>query len=483
MGNAGERLSGRRGLFVLGLAAFSIVATSADAAAKRRRPPAKPTPAPAAPIDPHATERAQIAAWRDRLLSSTFAPERTLAILADGTMPRFGQKACDKEAAPATVALEIKPKAGKGRPGEDHRMIGYRGDSGAWCMAAGVGVITFADGSRWLGQVSTVGDGGGVRNFLPRPDGLGELIAQDGARTPQKVAARADILWGFDVREALPPPAPGAIPISLAATPPASTAIAKPPAKPVVKAPAKPVVKLTAKAPPAPAPVPAPTPPAAAKSPMGLLAGLAAAKSAAPPAAGQDKPRMAGMFGLVGGAPSRAAAPSPVTPVKLTAAPPPVRVSPSLAAAKAGPAQARQAFDVVDGTTGLYMSPFTSDGVTSAWITKSMQVKAAGQIGSMAGNYLGQKAMEQVPFVGGFLGKKAGAAVGRQVALSAIGGEAFLRSSTDLSFNSAEALVGWTLANHGSREDIGQVMQAVIAIYPDVQTPYLVAAQQMKKKP
>ena len=212
-------------------------------------------------------------------------------------MPSFGQKACDKEAAPATVALEIKPKAGKGRPGEDHRMIGYRGDSGAWCMAAGVGVITFADGSRWLGQVSTVGDGGGGRNFLPRPDGLGEMIAQDGARTPQKVAARADILWGFDVREALPPPPPGAIPISLAATAPASTAIAKPPAKPVVKAPAKPVVKVTAKAPPAPAP----PPPAAAKSPMGLLAGLAAAKSAAPPAAGQAKPAMAGMFGLVGG--------------------------------------------------------------------------------------------------------------------------------------------------------------------------------------
>ena len=477
MGNAGGRLSGRLGILVLGLAAFSIMASSADAAAKRRRPPAKPAPAPAAPIDPYATDRAQIAAWRDRLLSSTFVPERTLAILADGTLPRFGQKACEREAAPATVALEIKPKAGKGRPGEDHRMIGYRGDSGAWCMAAGVGVITFADGSRWLGQVSTAGDGGGGRNFLPRPDGLGEMIAQDGARTPQKVAARADILWGFDVREALPPPPPGAV--SLAATPPAVKAVANPPEKPAEKAAPKPVVKVAAKAPPAPAPAS----PAPAKSPMSLMAGLGAAKPAAPPAAGQARPAMAGVFALVGGAPSRATAPSPVTPVKLTAAPPSVKVSTSLSAAKAGPAPARQAFDVVDGTTGLYMSPFTSDGVTSAWITKSMQVKAATQVGQMAGNYLGQKAMEQVPFVGGFLGKKAGAAVGRQVALSAIGGEEFLRSSTDLSFNSAEALVGWTLANHGSREDIGQVMQAVIAIYPDVQAPYQVAAQQMKKTP
>ena len=84
----------------------------------------------------------------------------------------------------------------------------------------------------------------------------------------------------------------------------------------------------------------------------------------------------------------------------------------------------------IEGSAGKYASPFTSDGVTAGWVTKSMQVKAAGQIGSMAGNYAGQKAMEQVPFVGGFLGKKAGAAVGRGVALKAIGGEEFLRSST-----------------------------------------------------
>ena len=84
-----------------------------------------------------------------------------------------------------------------------------------------------------------------------------------------------------------------------------------------------------------------------------------------------------------------------------------------------------------------------------------MQVKAAGRSAQWLATILVKRAMEQAPFVGGFLGKKAGAAVGRQVALSAIGGEEFLRSSTDLSFDSAEALVGWTLANHGSREDIG----------------------------
>ena len=364
-------------------------------------------------------------------------------------------------------------------------MIGYRGESGAWCMAAGVGVITFADGSRWLGQVSTAGDAGGRRNFLPRPDGLGEMIAQDGIRTPQKVAARADILWGFDVREALPPP-PGAVPALAASAPPAPPRpVAKAPEKASEKATVKPAARLAESATTA-----APAGPQwATRASVGLLSGFAATKPGSAPAATQARPAVASIFGLVaGGASPRPASAPPVIPIKLTTPPAAIRVSPTMAAAKAATAKAatakpRQAFDVIEGTSGLYMSPFTSDGVTAAWITKSMQVKAAGQIGSMAGNYLGQKAMEQVPFVGGFLGKKAGQAVGRQVALSAIGGEAFLRSSTDLSFTSAEALVGWTLANYGSRDDIAQVMQAVIAIYPDVQTPYLVAAQQMKKKP
>ncbi|MFD1190764.1 hypothetical protein [Phenylobacterium conjunctum] len=131
----------------------------------------------------------------------------------------------------------------------------------------------------------------------------------------------------------------------------------------------------------------------------------------------------------------------------------------------------------IEGTTGKYASPFTSDGVTAGWVTKSMQVKAAGQIGSMAGNYAGQKAMEQVPFVGGFLGKKAGEALGRQAALSAIGGEAFIRSSTDLSFNSLNDMALFMYVNYSSNPDYQKILDATYAIYPEFQTAYLPALQ------
>lgn len=469
-----HRVAARLSLLACGLIVGVLGAGDAEAAARRRAPPkavAAPPPPPPPPVDPHAGDRAQIAEWRARLLSSSFAPERSLAIMADGSSAGALQKGCDKDTPAATVALEVRPKRGKGRPGENHNVIGYRGDSGAWCMASGVGIITFADGSRWLGQVSTQGESATGRNFLPRPDGLGEMIAADGTREARKVVARADILWGYDLLETLPA-APGgaaaAPPATLTAKAAPTPAPSSPPTKPVTVA-AAPPPKIAAAPAPAPAPGPAPAKAEAAKpqptvAAAGLgLAGLMASGKTAPAA----KP---------------AASATPVGLALFAAAGPAQRPAPAAASAAVPATPASAASGAIEGTAGLYMSPFTSDGVTAGWITKSLQVKAAGQIGAMAGNYLGQKAMENVPFVGGFLGKKAGEAMGRQMALSAIGGEEFLRSSSDLSFNTPQALVDWTMGNYGTREDITQVMQAVIAIYPDVQTPYLIAAQKMARE-
>lgn len=131
----------------------------------------------------------------------------------------------------------------------------------------------------------------------------------------------------------------------------------------------------------------------------------------------------------------------------------------------------------IEGSAGKYASPFTSDGVTAGWVTKSMSVKAAGQIGSMAGNYAGQKAMEQVPFVGGFLGKKAGAAMGRGIALRAIGGEEFLRTSTDLSFNSLNDMALFMYVNYSTNPEYQKILDATYAIYPDFQAAYMPALQ------
>ncbi|MFC3071382.1 hypothetical protein [Phenylobacterium soli] len=129
----------------------------------------------------------------------------------------------------------------------------------------------------------------------------------------------------------------------------------------------------------------------------------------------------------------------------------------------------------IEGTGGKYMSPFTSDGVTAAWVTKSMQVRASTAIGGMAGNYAGQKAMEQVPFIGGFLGKKAGESMGRSIALKAIGGEEFLKSSSDLSFNSLEDMSRFMYAKYSTAPEYPKILEATESIYPEMKDVYLTA--------
>jgi hypothetical protein len=144
----------------------------------------------------------------------------------------------------------------------------------------------------------------------------------------------------------------------------------------------------------------------------------------------------------------------------------------------------------IEGTTGKYMSPFTSDGVTAGWVTKAMGVKASGAVGSMvgsaAGNYAANKATNQmasmVPIPGmSFLaqraGKAAGEAAGRGMALQSIGGVEFLKSSTDLSFNSLQDMAIYMYVNHSTHPDYAKIVDATASIYPEFKTAYGPALQ------
>ena len=127
----------------------------------------------------------------------------------------------------------------------------------------------------------------------------------------------------------------------------------------------------------------------------------------------------------------------------------------------------------IEGNSGKFMSPFTSDGVTAGWVTKAMQVKASGQVGSAVGEMAGQQLMQNIPFIGGFLGNSAGKALGRSVAMNSIGGEAFLKESSDLSFNSLEDMAAYMYAHHSAHPEYKAIVGATNGIYPDFQAVYL----------
>lgn len=179
-----------------------------------------------------------------------------------------------------------------------------------------------------------------------------------------------------------------------------------------------------------------------------LLAGtaMAATREAARPAA----------------SPAAVATASPVAPVPAVA----VELTPMQKA------QATAA-KPLDGTIGKYMSPFTSDGVTTEWVTKSMKVKAGGAIAGAAGEFAGQQLMSNIPFVGGFLGHRAGKSMGRAIALRSIGGEAFLKSSSDQSFDALPDMADNMFAFHSDHPDYAAILEATYAIYPDFEKVYL----------
>jgi len=117
--------------------------------------------------------------------------------------------------------------------------------------------------------------------------------------------------------------------------------------------------------------------------------------------------------------------------------------------------------------SGEYMSPYTQDDVVAEWCDKAVSASAGSTIGGMVGAYAGQKALEQVPFVGGFLGQKAGSAIGRKIAIEASGGWDFIKSTSDMSFSSIDDMVVWLYATKSTNEHYQDVVKAVGNIYPE----------------
>jgi hypothetical protein len=120
--------------------------------------------------------------------------------------------------------------------------------------------------------------------------------------------------------------------------------------------------------------------------------------------------------------------------------------------------------------TGKFVSPYTSDGTIAEWVVKGRAAKLGGAVGSMAGQKAGEKVASQVPIFGSWLGGKVGNKAGREIALKWVGGEAAMRATSDISFDSIDDLIVYlyTEGYPAKSKDWAEVYDLTTAIYPEL---------------
>jgi hypothetical protein len=131
----------------------------------------------------------------------------------------------------------------------------------------------------------------------------------------------------------------------------------------------------------------------------------------------------------------------------------------------------------IPDNSGKYMAPYTSDGVVAEWVDKAVKAKMGSAVGGAIGAYAGQKAMENIPFIGGMLGQKVGEKMGREIAIKGAGGWEFIKSSSDISFNTVDELSVWMYAKYSTNEHYAEVLSATQEIYPEMKQRYFMAIQ------
>lgn len=126
----------------------------------------------------------------------------------------------------------------------------------------------------------------------------------------------------------------------------------------------------------------------------------------------------------------------------------------------------------IAGNTGTYMSPFTEDGTVALWVEKGKSARAGSAVGGFLGAQAGQKLAGQIPFIGGMIGQTVGDTIGRKVALEMVGGEAFIKANSDISFRTVQDLAVYMYAKNSAHKDFAEALALTQEIYPDLKTAY-----------
>ncbi len=70
------------------------------------------------------------------------------------------------------------------------------------------------------------------------------------------------------------------------------------------------------------------------------------------------------------------------------------------------------------------------------------------------------------------IGQSVGDSIGRKVALEMVGGEAFIKANSDISFRTVQDLAVYMYAKNSAHKDFAEALALTQEIYPDLKTAY-----------
>jgi len=117
---------------------------------------------------------------------------------------------------------------------------------------------------------------------------------------------------------------------------------------------------------------------------------------------------------------------------------------------------------------GAYLCPYTRYGTVAEWVTKAKSAETASSVTGAIGQELGSRALGSIPIFGSLFGGAAGKAIGKEVALSAMGGWDAIKAASDQSFDRPEDLAIFVYAKHSQHADYPSAIEATFALYPEV---------------
>lgn len=137
------------------------------------------------------------------------------------------------------------------------------------------------------------------------------------------------------------------------------------------------------------------------------------------------------------------------------------------------------------------MSPFTAAGAVAPWAQartggKDNGSDMAANIGGAIGRQIANKALDFVPFgLGGLIGQQLGESAGRAATSRNIEpelpSEEAIKSGSDISFNSLDALALYMYAKHSTQADYFRVLTQTQRVYPDLGKAYFTALENASK--